>query len=523
MFTLADFIQGSIVPGLRLLTRKRDFRQIPIESISVQEFPVGGFIQKNELVLSTALGCMEDLSRFRQLISEAGAAKAAALLLAFEGDQYQVPPDLLQYADTLKLSIFIIPWEQRFSKIQEEVLKNIQDDKTKVYKDLQSKLLSLYFDARPLDQAAELLSSFFSAPVSIEDRGHQIQGASRSMRRLLERDCQDTEEGSSRFMEILVGDIPSGYIHILASPAESDCLFPGNVKAELWEKHICFPLSLWFNQKNIEDMVTVRLKNDFVWNLANQSYDSFEEFARQGARLHFDLSKRYGCLVLKIVSAEGASGPAEYSSAAAKDAMKIEDFLVDTGRELGLDVMFTDRSLQFIIYVESTERQGLLESFIDRIDARLLEAFPARRFFWGISEAAPAEKTGSDFRRLYSSACLALQYCLNAQGRRYHFTYQDTREAQILSALSQHSEIRDEAEKVMAPLLKSESGKELMRTLTEYIAANYNASLTARRLHLHRQSLLYRLERIQELTGMDMAQHRDLFLLEIYSRIFSDY
>lgn len=49
-----------------------------------------------------------------------------------------------------------------------------------------------------------------------------------------------------------------------------------------------------------------------------------------------------------------------------------------------------------------------------------------------------------------------------------------------------------------------ERGSDLVRTLAVYFDAAENASETADRLFLHRNSLLYRLERIQNLTGLDL-------------------
>ena len=45
---------------------------------------------------------------------------------------------------------------------------------------------------------------------------------------------------------------------------------------------------------------------------------------------------------------------------------------------------------------------------------------------------------------------------------------------------------------------------DLVLTLKIYFAAGANASEAADRLFLHRNSLLYRLERIQRLTGLDL-------------------
>ena len=64
---------------------------------------------------------------------------------------------------------------------------------------------------------------------------------------------------------------------------------------------------------------------------------------------------------------------------------------------------------------------------------------------------------------------------------------------------------------------------DLVKTLTEFIKNNYNASLTARHLHLNRQSLLYRLKKIETLTELSLSDRRDLLLLEIFTRIYSDY
>lgn len=62
--------------------------------------------------------------------------------------------------------------------------------------------------------------------------------------------------------------------------------------------------------------------------------------------------------------------------------------------------------------------------------------------------------------------------------------------------------------KLVLPLLDYDHrrGSGLVRTLSVYFDTGTNASETADRLFLHRNSLLYRLERIQELTGLDLKE-----------------
>lgn len=60
--------------------------------------------------------------------------------------------------------------------------------------------------------------------------------------------------------------------------------------------------------------------------------------------------------------------------------------------------------------------------------------------------------------------------------------------------------------KVVRPLVEydRERRSDLVRTLRVYFDTGANASEAADRLFLHRNSLLYRLERIQSLTGLDL-------------------
>ena len=60
-----------------------------------------------------------------------------------------------------------------------------------------------------------------------------------------------------------------------------------------------------------------------------------------------------------------------------------------------------------------------------------------------------------------------------------------------------------------------EHNSDLLRTLRVYFAANANTSEAADRLYLHRNSLPYRLARIEHLTGLDLKDHRARLALQL--------
>ena len=60
-----------------------------------------------------------------------------------------------------------------------------------------------------------------------------------------------------------------------------------------------------------------------------------------------------------------------------------------------------------------------------------------------------------------------------------------------------------------------ERRSDLVRTLRVYFATGANASEAADRLFLHRNSLLYRLERVQRLTGLDLKDQGARLALQL--------
>ena len=70
---------------------------------------------------------------------------------------------------------------------------------------------------------------------------------------------------------------------------------------------------------------------------------------------------------------------------------------------------------------------------------------------------------------------------------------------------------------LVEPLVEHDRSRksDLVRTLKTYFAAGANASEAADRLFLHRNSMIYRLERIQKLTGLDLKDHRAALALQL--------
>jgi PucR C-terminal helix-turn-helix domain len=72
------------------------------------------------------------------------------------------------------------------------------------------------------------------------------------------------------------------------------------------------------------------------------------------------------------------------------------------------------------------------------------------------------------------------------------------------------------AQRVLGPL--QEDGGQLERTLRVLLEHDMDRTATSAQLQIHRNTLAYRIARVQELTGLDLARPRDLALIHVALR-----
>lgn len=506
IYTLSDFLTENTIPDIRLLTKPREFHNIVIEQASAQELPAQHFIHNDELVLTTALGCSDEAS-FLTLIHE--MSHAAAVFLTFQNDAFPIPTSAIALADEYDLPLFIIPWKYRFSQIIEHISKRVQEKQLEVFQILQNGLFDLFFESRALEDATQFIENTWGYTVLITDKNKQHISSSGIIDKGQDI-CNETE------LPICINKKLCGYLVIFQTKLQE----PIRIDPVLLQKYICFPLSLWFNKKDTENMLVTRLKNDFILNLANGNYDSFDDMAITGTRLHFDLNKPYTCIVFKAIPNASLTEENWYSNESAVNRTTIETFLIEEGKRQNIGVMVAAQNLEFITYVENLldNADSHIDSFIDTADKILKQLLPTYSFYWGVSEISIKKP---NFERLFKNATLALQHCLNSKQKRYRCSYLDTKEAYIISVLAKDSEIQQIVHDTIGSLQEYDAHSEinLMGTLLEFVKCNFNISKTARNLHIHRQSLLYRFEKIEELTETSLDNHQDLFLLETCVRI----
>ena len=107
-------------------------------------------------------------------------------------------------------------------------------------------------------------------------------------------------------------------------------------------------------------------------------------------------------------------------------------------------------------------------------------------------------------RGLYNFDTVRYDYFVDASVLFQAFMAGDLSVYRLLFQLEGNPELEAFCREALGPLLQYEGGGDLLETLEAFCERLGNLSQTAEKLFIHRNSLLYRMERISQIAGLDM-------------------
>lgn len=184
--------------------------------------------------------------------------------------------------------------------------------------------------------------------------------------------------------------------------------------------------------------------------------------------------------------------------------------------ETTLSWLMTNHSRPALVHVYGGQYICVFQSLKDTNDMETAHDF-SRRFREQIAAEFPKDmiiggmsgptQTLEDWPRVYSEALQAMQV-----GKRLHLSNQIVEfnslgVYQLLCELEDNPIVQQFTEYIIAPLAQYDEQHRgsLVQTISAYFDHHGNISQTAESLFVHRNTLLYRIDRIQELTGQDLS------------------
>ncbi|SDH43237.1 PucR family transcriptional regulator [Alteribacillus bidgolensis] len=555
MFTVKDVLQLPIMQQANLATEAKSRLQTPVDWVSIIEMPVENFVRKNEFVLSAGIGCEEDENKLLTFTKEVMEAEAAALVIATGRYITNLPEKVIQFCEEHGFPLIELPWEVRFADVSHAISTALhQKERSLVeYSDkVRKEMLEIILKGEGIAKIASYLGKSLHMPVVITDRRGIVKSKSKSAKALEEKwnahllthgdplYFQHDESNETISLPNNMHWIHTDTVTILQLAIQSAREVQGFLLLE-WPEHLqeddvfseqilillehavtSSALCFLHDQAALE--TEMRLKDDFVWSLAKGKFDSTDTALSRAKSLGYNLKIPYLCLIAKpenlsILYDQEPFGNMSFENWLKQLGDMLEEEVYHTGRTMHLKTMSTFQKEELIIYVELLSEKSIETAFpfIELLQYRLTQKYPRLVVSWGIAKTFGKDSFHTGFQEAYS----ALDIGRRQKGEGYISTYADTRFDRALLALAENEELRKITDIIIAPLQKysRERNIDLVHTFMVYNRHRGNVSQTARELNLHRQSLLYRLRKIETLTGCSLDNSDDTFLIDLSIRL----
>lgn len=541
-FTIKDFLSLDVVNTAMVMTAEDTIKHKSIESISVIELPVENFVHKDELVLTTCIGCSEDDSVFLNFVKDIYNSGASCLVVSVGRYVKNTPQSVIDYANDLSFPIIEIPWKIRFAGVIESVLAEINNSRQaniKVFENIQKKLLNLYLNGSTLSEAADLIYQELGNQAVIVNSLGTVKGTSKDsdeLLKILEPPLNILFSGKNldqlsnydfkdvyTVYRILSKNMTYGYLYLKTKDDDNDYVRDNKIMVV---RHIVSAISLWFDREQTIFETEMHHKDKYIWNLIHADENELQELYSQSGTLGYNLSKQYICIAGMISNFEKSynlqrSNFSSYEEWKFNCVKSVKSQIIRVGQTIEQDIMLTYQDERLIIFLEATDDdlEKYTNNFIDTIENRIKPIYPQLIISWGIG----IYKTDySHFNKAYLDAKISLEFGRNENKPGFRYIYHNTSTYRLLSILLNDNETLEIVNSILGNLVEydKENGLDLITTFKSYMENKGNVSQTARALHLHRQSLLYRLKRIEEITQMSIENSDDIFLLELCMRLW---
>ncbi|MBL8058032.1 MAG: helix-turn-helix domain-containing protein [Anaerolineales bacterium] len=325
--------------------------------------------------------------------------------------------------------------------------------------------------------ALEALRSWSHLPEALRDRrqaavgGWRDQSLANDLIRLV---CPIVAKGMAR-----------GYLSVVGRAGEIDAL------DQLVVEHGAAACALEMAKAKAVNEAEKRAHGDFVDAVLTGSVP-LDELVRWAQRIGYDVEPPHAAQIWRW-----ASRPGE-----APSLRRLETLINQSVAKLGLNALIRLRNNEVVVFcaVADAGRPEAALRLAAAIHRAAGEEYPQQAAHCGLGRPAAELQDWKDSHR---EAAQSLSMAVRLHERAPLF-FGDLSVYRLLFQLEGSPELESFCREVLGPLMDYEGSGDLLETLEAFCDRLGNLSQTAEKLFIHRNSLLYRMERIGQLAGIDM-------------------
>jgi len=326
-------------------------------------------------------------------------------------------------------------------------------------------------------QVLDALSLWSQLPEGLRDRrqaaalaGWRDQSLPGGLMRLV---CPIVAKGMAR-----------GYLSVIGSAGDLDAL------DHLVVEHGAAACALEMAKAKAVSEAEKRALGDFLDAVLTGSLSS-DELQRWAGRIGYDVEPPHAALAWRWTEASGAPS-----------LRRLETIVHQSVAQAGVNALARPRGHEMIVFcaVADAGRPEAALKLAGVIRKAARDEYPQFPLYGGVGRPAEELLTWKDSHR-EAAQSLGMAARLKEDQPLY---FGDLSVYRLLFQIEGNPELEAFCREALGPLYHYAGGGDLLETLEAFCERLGNLSQTAEKLFIHRNSLLYRMERIEQLAGLDM-------------------
>jgi sugar diacid utilization regulator len=306
---------------------------------------------------------------------------------------------------------------------------------------------------------------------------------------------------------ILVGDDVPAYLMTFGSDGQSDDM------SLLVTEHAATICGVILGRERIVAAAARQVRDDLVEGLLIGGGRDSGEVARWARHLGYDATREHRILAVMFE----AAGPARPAGAAValrnRVAAAIDHFFMT--RVPGAITSIRDDEVVIVVPEPTDQHPGAEAGRLGAgCRARMRDMFPEAVVTIGIGGTC---RDPAEIARSYGQARRTIDAVQRLGRQGQVVAFEDLGVHRLLLQVPDLAELRSFAAEILGKLSGQERqrGAELLATLACYFRENGSPQRTARSLHVHPNTVAYRIRRIQEITGIQLDNYRDRLMAQV--------
>ncbi|WP_238533475.1 PucR family transcriptional regulator [Paenibacillus terrae] len=543
-FKVKDLFQIDTLKQAFVISGKQGLDN-PIRGVTIIEAPdIAEWISGGELLLSSLYPLQSyNVSEQKAFMAQLSEKQASALIIKTGRFVHDIPAGIIEASETLHLPVIQIPKQVPYREIiypVMEALFNNQVVKLKYFKEAHDKFIALTLANKGSEHIIASLRKLIGNPVTLYDRNfHPISSTDPHLVQfeVLEHEEADAARMDTEFpfyrQRVNYPDWDGRICNHFVIPVET----VNHIKIHLVIHETCktvealdfiaienaaTSLSLDLVKQYAVAEVEMKFKDDLIDDLLHAKIESLQSVYQRANLIGWDLNKIYVVVLFRLRAADGY------------DAMKTDLYGLHNPYQRMLyefihqqvpEGTIRSRSDQLIVLwnVENDEEDKsaclrMIKKAAESIQKTFYKSFQHLNLQVGIGSAAHSI---TELPRSYKEAQDALQLGTLMNGSSAIAAFSDLGIYRLLCQIEDAGELAKFIPPSLKKLLayKQPNREDLIKTLQTFLQHHQNAAKTAEELYVHYKTVTYRIERIKEITGIDLEDPDEVLSVQVGLKI----